>query len=228
MHGKVQIVWYKIVGSTNIELRHRLDSACNMSVIAAESQTAGRGQGSHTWSSETGKNLTFSILLRFAEKTPLRAAEAKRITHAATLAVVDYLASEGIEARIKWPNDVWVGDRKICGMLIENILDGDFVACSIVGIGLNLNQTEFDPALPNPVSMKCLTGRDYPLIASLERLCGIFAAKAAMLDTVDGRDSLEREFNSKVFTLDERRQAELEESIRLFEELRSQRRDPAL
>lgn len=227
-HGRVQIVWLKCVDSTNSEVRRNLGSLDNLSVSAALRQTAGRGRGSHSWASEEGMNLTFSILLRFAAKSPLKAAEAKRITHAATLAVCDFLASEGVQPRIKWPNDVWVGDRKICGMLIENILDGEYVGSSIVGIGINLNQTAFDPELPNPVSLKLLTGRDYPLESSLERFCAMFAARAEMLDTTDGRDSLEMEFNSKVFTLDERRQAELDESIRQFEELRLRRRDPVL
>lgn len=228
MHGKVQIVWHKCVDSTNSEVRRYLGTLADMSVTAAVCQTAGRGRGCHSWASEEGKNLTFSILLRFTDKSPLRAAEAKRITHAATLAVRDFLASEGVESRIKWPNDVWVSDRKICGMLIENILKGDFVDCSIVGIGINLNQTEFDPALPNPVSLKLLTGRDYQLKTALEQFCALFAARVTMLDTTEGRDSLEEEFNSNVFTLDEKRQAELEESIRQFEDLRLQRRDPVL
>ena len=81
-----------------------------------------------------------------------------------------YLASRGIQARIKLPNDIYVGDRKICGMLIENILDGPNIDKSIIGIGLDVNQTDFPDDLPNPVSMAQLTGREYPIEEELARL----------------------------------------------------------
>ena len=117
-----------------------MDGLANLSVIAARFQTAGRGQGTHTWLSPKDENLTFSILIRFGEDgvPVLPATEAVRISYIATLSIRDFLLDEGIESRIKWPNDIWVEDRKICGMLIENILDGPNVGCSIIGIGINI------------------------------------------------------------------------------------------
>ncbi|MBR5924327.1 MAG: biotin--[Bacteroidales bacterium] len=203
-YGCGAIEWLDCTDSTNLDVRRRLHTLDNLSVIAARFQTAGRGQGDHIWVSPEAENLTFSLLMRFGEGglSPLPAMEAVRITHTATLALHSFLAEEGVEARIKWPNDIWVGDRKICGMLIENILDGANVACSIVGIGLNLNQKEFDPSLPNPVSLYQLTGCTYPLETTLIRLYKEICRRAAQLDTSDGRYELERNFNKYVFHLE--------------------------
>ncbi len=175
-----------------------------MSVIAARFQTAGRGQGDHTWLSPKDENLTFSILIRFGEDgiPALPVADALRITYIATLSIRDFLSEEGIDSRIKWPNDIWVKDRKICGMLIENILDGSNVACSIIGIGINLNQTAFDPSLPNPVSLSMLTGRHYDLKTALEGLYKKICRRVSQLGVPDGYNELEMEFNNHVFHLE--------------------------
>ena len=139
---KVRIIWLDSAKSTNSELRMRLGELDNLSVIAAVEQTAGRGQGSHTWYSSPRTNLTFSILYRFPEDGQglLKVADMLLVTQITTLGIREYLLSKGITAGIKWPNDIWVGDRKICGILIENILDGDRIEASIVGIGLDVNE----------------------------------------------------------------------------------------
>ena len=213
------IQWYDCLDSTNLEVRRRLSELDNLSVIASKFQTAGRGQGTHTWLSPACENLTFTVLLRFGPEgvSPLPATEAVRITQTATLAVFDFLAEEGIAARIKWPNDIWVGDRKICGMLIENILDGSMLSESIVGIGFNLNQKEFDPALPNPTSLSLLTGKEYDVPSSLERLHEIICRQAALLDSTDGRCELEKRFNEHLFHLDRSSQEQLSKAIEGFE-----------
>lgn len=163
------IIWYDMVDSTNSELRRRLGELDNLSIIAAKSQTQGRGQGSHCWTSADGENLTFSLLLRFdGERTPAR--EAAVINDIITPAIRGFLSEEGIESWVKLPNDIWVGDRKICGILIENILHGGFLGETIVGIGLNLNQTGWPSDLPNPVSLMELTGKEYPPEETLERI----------------------------------------------------------
>ena len=222
------ITWLECTDSTNSDIRRGLDVLDNLSVIAARFQTAGRGQGTHTWLSPKAENLTFSLLLRFGEGSicSLPATEAVRITQMATLSVHSFLAEEGISARIKWPNDIWVGDKKICGMLIENILDGPNVAFSIVGIGVNLNQQSFDPALPNPVSLAQLTGRRYPLRGTLVRICKMICRRVAQLDTADGRYELEKEFNEHLFHLEKSRQDALSEAIADFEEGQQPVKDP--
>lgn len=127
-------------------------------VVWAEWQSAGRGQRGHTWLCPEGLNITFSAIL---EPTFLPAPEQFLFTEVAALALVDAMRDYGIEARIKWTNDLYVGDRKCAGMLIEHDLRGANLARSIAGIGLNINQREFDPSLPNPTSMALAAGREF-------------------------------------------------------------------
>ena len=154
-------------------------------VVVAEYQTAGRGCGSNTWESERGKNLTFSVLLH---PTEIPADCQFRISEAVSVAICETLErwfrplspsdsspNSGEQViTIKWPNDIYVGDKKICGILIENQLRGRLISDSIVGIGLNVNQTVFRSDAPNPVSLAQLTGheedREALLQAFLQRL----------------------------------------------------------
>ena len=200
---KVRIIWLDSVKSTNSELRMRLGELDNLSVIAAVEQTAGRGQGSHTWYSSPRTNLTFSILYRFPEDGQglLKVADMLLVTQITTLGIRDYLLSKGITAGIKWPNDIWVGDRKICGILIENILDGDRIEASIVGIGLDVNEETWPEELPNPVSMKQLTGIHYELVSELEELCASISKRYFQSMDEEGRKSLEKEFTEHMFRL---------------------------
>ena len=118
-----------------------------------------------------------------------------------SIALRRYLLRKRVSARIKWPNDIYVGDRKICGILIENILHGPEVSSSIVGIGLNLNQTEFPPDLPNPVSLSLLTGRSYDPVKELELFMRILADCAEKTNTAEGRRYLHRMFERYMFRL---------------------------
>lgn len=127
--------------------------------VLARRQSAGRGQRGSSWESEPGRNVTMSVLLR---PGGIDVSTQFAISMAAALAVARTLDDFGIEgAAVKWPNDIYVGNRKICGILIENSLTGRAVSRSIVGIGLNVNQTRFTSPAPNPVSMAQLTGREY-------------------------------------------------------------------
>ena len=156
MTKKHDIIWLDSVDSTNTEVARRISDIDNLSVLSARKQTAGRGQRGNGWSSAEGQNLTFSIVLKYGDSphiTPLRAIDQSAVNEVAALSVIDILSAYGIDAKIKWPNDIYVANRKICGILIENSIFGDRLATSVVGIGLNVNQTEFDPSLPNPVSM---------------------------------------------------------------------------
>jgi len=213
------IIWNEVLDSTNNELKRNGERYDNLSIVAARYQTAGRGQGNHSWKSAAGENLTFSILLRFGNELlrPLKANAIVLITQVATLSLRELLLSEGLPAQIKWPNDIWVDGRKICGMLIENTLDREYVASSVIGIGLNLNQQEFDPLLPNPVSLWQLTGKKYDPEATLDRYAQVFCRYADMLNTDEGRLKLNEEFGKYVFVLDEERQKSLTKAIEDFE-----------
>lgn len=164
-----EIIWLNSTDSTNDECRRRFSSLDNLSIIAARSQTCGRGQGGHVWTSADGENLTFSLAIKYGVPgLPVR--ELQTINDYITGVLTTLLREENVEAWVKKPNDIWVGDRKICGILIENVLHGEFASASIVGIGLNINQTLWPGFLPNPVSLKQLTGKEYPPELVLERI----------------------------------------------------------
>ena len=169
-------------------------------LIHAERQTAGRGQRGHGWSSDEGLNLTFSLVL---EPVFLPAGQQFLLSEAVALALVDTLARFGLQARIKWTNDVYVGDRKIVGMLLEHNLAGGMLRRTIAGIGLNVNQTEFDPALPNPASMRSLTGRMFDRDEVLGVLYERLMARYAMLEG-DEREALQTEYRAALYRLNER------------------------
>ena len=197
------IKWYDSLESTNSTLREGASALDNLSVVAARSQSAGRGQGSHSWFSSPGKNLTCSILYRYGELGGLAVSENILITCVTTLGLLDYLRSRGVEARIKWPNDIWVGGRKICGILIENVLDSKEVRYSVVGVGLNLNETLWPADIPNPVSLTDLTGLAYEPERELPALLETIRRRQGLLATSDGRKSLQEEFGKYVFRLRE-------------------------
>ena len=184
MESKTRIKWLDSVDSTNDELLRHLPSYDNLSVVAAVEQFAGRGQRGNRWLSEPGDNLTFSLLVR-PEGLPAR--DIMSITFLSTLVIRDWLREEGAPALVKWPNDLYVGNRKICGMLIENGLSEGMVAWSVIGIGINLNQTDFPGELVNPVSLKRITSRNYDPKTALERICELFEARLTALSGDLGR-----------------------------------------
>ena len=150
MTKKHDIMWFKSLDSTNEEARRHISDIDNLSVLSALEQTAGRGQRGNTWTSNAGENLMFSIVL----KSPVLMAEDHfALNEIAALSVADFLSTYGIKAEIKWPNDIYVGEKKICGILIENSFRGKTISSSIIGIGLNINQRNFNVNLPNPTSM---------------------------------------------------------------------------
>ena len=155
MKNNPDIIWLDVAESSNDEARKAIDSLDNLSVVAVRCQTSGRGQGTNSWESAPGENLTFSIVLKDLDILPNQQIAISQIT---ALSVVKFLELHGIDAKIKLPNDIYVGSRKICGILIENSLCGNKIRWSIIGIGINVNQTVFPTHLPNPTSILLETG----------------------------------------------------------------------
>ena len=149
------IYHFDTTASTNDDARN--EKYCEGDVVWADFQTAGRGQRGHEWHSRKGENLTFSVVL---EPTFVPIAEQFSVSEVVALALVDMLAEYSIDAKIKWTNDIYVGDRKLVGILIEHSLAPTSLRRTIVGVGINVNQTEFDASLPNPVSMAQLLGKE--------------------------------------------------------------------
>lgn len=129
------------------------DEATHGTAVMTREQTAGRGQRGNSWEAEPGKNITMSLMLHPEGLHPARQFV---ISQAVSLAIVEMLDSYVPDVSIKWPNDIYVGDRKICGILIENAITGSSITRCIVGIGLNVNQTLFLSDAPNPVSLRQL------------------------------------------------------------------------
>ncbi|MDR1652122.1 MAG: biotin--[acetyl-CoA-carboxylase] ligase [Prevotellaceae bacterium] len=161
--------------STNTLMAEMLSAGALKSgfVIVADFQLAGRGQANSLWESAVGKNLMFSILYRPKD---LPAEESFIISQTAALAVKTILDNEIADSAaerfsVKWANDIYFNDKKICGILIENTLQQGMVKHSIIGIGINVNQTVFPGNAPNPVSLSQITGRSHYLDIILRRTC---------------------------------------------------------
>jgi BirA family biotin operon repressor/biotin-[acetyl-CoA-carboxylase] ligase len=150
MKNNPDIIWLDKAESSNETARSTIETLDNLSVVAVRWQTSGRGQGTHTWESAQGENLTFSVVLKDLDILPKELVAISQIT---ALSIVDFLSLYGIDAKIKLPNDIYVGARKISGILIENSICAGKLRWSIIGIGINVNQTVFSTSLPNPTSM---------------------------------------------------------------------------
>ncbi|MBQ9410812.1 MAG: biotin--[Bacteroidales bacterium] len=196
----MNIIWLNTVDSTNSEALRRLEELPDGTVLAAREQTAGRGQRGNSWFSEPGKNLTFSIVLKF-EEGQLAATDTIWLNYLISVAVVDFLQSHAIWCKVKWPNDVYVGRNKICGILIENVLDGSSVSAAVIGVGLNINQREF-PQLANATSLLRLTGEEHPVEKCLEKLMDGFEHWRPYLTDPSRRGSIFSSYSTHLFNLD--------------------------
>jgi len=163
------IIPVETVTSTNSylkELAHRqvLEEG---TVIVTRNQTEGRGQRGSSWESETGKNITCSILL-YPSFLPVQ--RFFLLSEAIALGVKKTLDAYTEGITIKWSNDIYYQERKIAGILIENELTGNEYSLSIAGIGVNINQEHFLSDAPNPVSLKQITGREHDIEALLREM----------------------------------------------------------
>ena len=146
--------------STNTLLKQLAAEGNPPEFIYAGYQTAGRGQTGNSWESEEGKNLLCSILL-----------PPNKNLHFLNIAVgVAILRVIGDDFTIKWPNDIYYGDKKVAGILVENAIIGNEIRYSIAGIGLNVNQATFVSDAPNPISLKQIRGQEYDIERLMNQL----------------------------------------------------------
>jgi len=176
-----QIIRIPQTVSTNAHLLElsNAESLAEGTVVVTNHQTQGRGQAGNSWESEPGANLTFSIILY---PVSVKASDQFILSKVISLAVFDFI-SEIIpgSVSIKWPNDVYVGDKKISGILLENFIEGAYLTKTIAGIGVNINQERFLSNVPNPVSLRQLTGATYPLENCLQTLHARIASRYRMI-----------------------------------------------
>lgn len=187
--------------STNSWIAEHCRELDDMTFVTTRRQSAGRGQRGNTWESEPNKNLTFSLLYR---PSNFKARDQFAISEATAQAVVETLVHFDIDARIKWPNDIYVGDKKICGILIEHSILGMDIAHTIIGAGLNINQLEFRSDAPNPVSMSQLTNREYDLAEVKAEMAERLEAHLARLESAERRELLHQEFLRNLWRADGR------------------------
>jgi BirA family biotin operon repressor/biotin-[acetyl-CoA-carboxylase] ligase len=145
----------------------RQNDARHFTTVWALHQTAGRGQRGNIWITESGKNLTFSVLVALDGFEVNRSFELNQMV---SLAVWDVLSQYLPQVSIKWPNDILADAHKIAGILIENTIQGRFIKYSVIGIGLNVNQIHFEPALTHVTSLKKILQRDFNLESLLREI----------------------------------------------------------
>lgn len=138
--------------------------------VVADYQSAGRGQGSNRWQSDKGQNVLASVLFK-----PLYPPAQQFVLNQCFALSVRSSLSKYVEGvKIKWPNDIYVGYQKIAGILIEHYIEGDRIKNTIAGVGININQTVFDSDIPNPTSLKLLTGKCFDvreMVSELIKAC---------------------------------------------------------
>lgn len=144
------------------------DSLC---VVTTDYQTAGRGQRGNTWEAERDKNLLFSIVLCPCD---LPAARQFAVCEHISVVLCEVLSRYTSDIRIKWPNDIYYRDHKLCGILIEHDIEGTRIARTIIGAGLNVNQSRFVSDAPNPISLSQILGHEIDREELLDAICRRF------------------------------------------------------
>lgn len=167
----MNLIKLNAINSTNTFLKElsKNTSLENFTVVVTENQTNGRGQQESFWFSEPNKNLTFSVYLNDLK---LEINNKKYLNFAVSLAIFEVFKSKKVvNLAIKWPNDIVSGNKKICGILIENSIQKNWIHNSIIGIGVNVNQENFTENLKNVTSLKKLLHVNFDLDSLLIEIC---------------------------------------------------------
>lgn len=182
--------------STNLYVKNNYKNLSHLTMVTTREQRAGRGQKGNHWESEPGKNLTFSIFLCSGS---IHVRSQFSISEAIALGICESLSTFGIGAKVKWPNDIYVGNRKVCGILIEHSVMGMEIMYSVVGAGVNVNQQTFLSDAPNPVSMIQLKGTEFDLKDVRNRISDCIERKLELISDVDGRTQIHEEFLGNLY-----------------------------
>ncbi|CAM3306299.1 biotin--[acetyl-CoA-carboxylase] ligase [Zobellia roscoffensis] len=196
----MNIIKLDATDSTNAYLKRLLSDVkqADFTVVSAKEQRSGKGQMGAKWESDTGKNLTFSVL---RQDLALRANDYFLLNICVSLAVYNTLKAYQVpDLTIKWPNDILSGTSKICGILIENMLSGTLINTAIIGIGLNVNQTFFG-TLENASSLKLILGYNFDLDELLHEL--VESLKSVFLElNTSSKESLWQTYEQVLFRKD--------------------------
>ena len=165
-------------------------------VASADEQTAGKGMGSNGWESETGKNLTFSLAVGMGF---LPAERQFLLSEAVALGIIEVLDKTlpTEQLSIKWPNDIYYGNCKLSGILINSTIKANMMDLSIIGIGLNVNQMRFQDWPTHPISLKMITGNEYDLKPLLKQIASQVIKKVKLLKS--DPTSIEQDYLKRLF-----------------------------
>lgn len=189
------------IDSTNNFLRNfHPEQEEDITLVTADFQTAGRGQRGNSWESEEGKNVVYSLLIHPRHTKPSKMFFVSEVAALSICEALDPLSTsiEGLPFCIKWPNDIYYGDRKIAGILIETDLMGGRIENAIIGVGVNINQREFRSDAPNPVSLFQITGHETDCQQVLNRIMECFTALYAQLEQGE-YDTLHTHFKQRLY-----------------------------
>jgi BirA family biotin operon repressor/biotin-[acetyl-CoA-carboxylase] ligase len=193
------LLFFENLPSTNTRLAELLkkNDLPEGTIVYTNYQSQGRGHSDNKWESEDNKNLLISILLFPSFINP---EDQFHISMAISLGICDFLMRYIPDCSIKWPNDIYVNNDKIAGILIENSVIGDQIESTIAGIGLNINQEKFISTAPNPVSMHLLTGTGYDLPSCLKQLGADLDKRYKQL-IAGNSGQIKKEYESKLYRL---------------------------
>lgn len=186
------------VDSTNIYAIDKVQAnlAAHGSAFFAKAQFAGKGQRGKSWISENGSNIILSVVI---DPSFLFINQQFALSVMSSLAVFDFFSAyAGEETKIKWPNDLFWRDRKTGGILIENHIQGNKWQYAVVGIGININQTQFSPMIQQAASLKQITGKDYQPLELAKELCAQLDKRYEELKAGNGASQLEA-YNANLY-----------------------------
>lgn len=204
--SKKSFVVLEKTSSTNAYLLEKPEEERVGMVAYACEQTAGKGMGSNSWESEPGMNLTFSIGV---DMSFMGAADQFLLSQAVPLGLLDVLdgmlvacgelLSADASLSVKWPNDLYCGNRKLCGILINSTIHGQMMGASVVGIGLNVNQMRFHNWPTHPISLKMILGREVELKPLLEQLVDAVDRRVQLLRTAEGCVKIKKDYLNRLY-----------------------------
>ncbi len=196
----MKIIKLKNIDSTNNYAANLLvnKNLVDETLIYTDYQKKGKGLGQNKWYSEKKKNILASLIV-FSE---IEVEQHFQLNMVISLSICEYLQNKGVSAKIKWPNDIYVKDDKIAGILVENRLYGDKINSSVIGIGLNLNQTDFPSKILNPVSLKTINNQEYNIENEIVELFTLISQKIESLQK-GSNTSIKSSYLNKLYRYDE-------------------------
>lgn len=172
--------------------------------VTAKEQPAGRGQKGNTWFTPPGANLTLTTYFKPHQLHPENQFSICELAALSSVYILSPLVPDPALLKLKWPNDIYYKDMKLGGILIEHSVTGRYIDHTLLGIGININETAFPEDLPNPVSLRMITGEAYSIDDILDKYLEAFDKLSRLLNSTNGREQLHREYLDLLYRKDER------------------------